>query len=148
MKLFQRAGGEIHSINARNLDLFLEIYSDLFWQRRGKHNSIDDKSYQLIEASDDFLFGSYLSFNGKHAAVQFITKTEDLDTVYLDYLNSGRDMTLDHYSVGSLCMWVNIVEAYEYADSVGKKLRFNFGPPTHDYKARWCETEPLHRVLV
>ena len=148
MKAFEKAGGKINSICDGDLDSFLDIYSELYWQRRGKHNNTDDISYRLMKSMDDFLFGSFLTFNDRPAAAQFITKTEDLNTVYLDYLNSGRDMTLEHYSVGSLCMWVNIIEAYKYADGVGKKLRFNFGPPTHDYKVRWCKMEPLHRVLI
>ncbi|WP_034455495.1 hypothetical protein [Buttiauxella noackiae] len=144
---FLSKGGKIHSVNSVSTEYFLEIYSDLFFARRNKVAEIEQTSHFLSRV-DNILFGSYLSFNDEPCAAQFITKTEDATTVYLDYINSGRNMDLKEFSIGTICMWENIKSAFAYAESVNKKLRFCFGKPTHDYKDRFCIRQKLMRTVA
>ena len=79
--------------------------------------------------------------------MQWITKTEDRNRIYLDYVNAGMRMDIKNHSIGTLCAWVNIKEAFNLGDKINKEVRFSFGRPTADYKERWCLKEPLFRVL-
>lgn len=144
---FLSSGGQVHLVNDISPDNFLDIYSDLFYERRHVQAETE-QSRHFIKSIDGILFGSYLSLNGEPCAVQLITKTEDLNTVYLDYINSGRNMSVTEFSIGTICMWENIKSAFEYADSVNKKLRFSFGKPTHDYKDRFCTRQKLMRTVA
>lgn len=146
LKKFIEAGGSVKSINELSHSDFIDIYADLFSQRRNmKHDN--NMLTSFIHHIDDVLFGSYLEFKGSPCAIQLLVKREDHNTVYIDYVNSGRSMYLKDHSVGSLCMFVNVNRAYEYADSRGKTLRFSFGNPTQDYKTRWCHLQPLTRLI-
>lgn len=144
---FLKNGGQIHKINEVKNDYFYDIYSELFFKRRNK-NTEQTQTRCFLNEFNDILFGNYLSLDGKPCAAQFITKTEDSSSIYLDYINSGRDMNQTKFSIGSICMWENIKLAFDYAESRNKELRFNFGPPTHEYKDRFCIREKLMRVIA
>lgn len=144
---FLGKGGQVHKICDISKNQFHDIYSSLFFERRHKQAE-SEQTRHFLNSIDDILFGSYLSLNGEPCAAQFITKTEDANTVYLDYINSGRNMKITEFSIGSICMWENIKSAYEYAEKVKKTLRFSFGNPTHDYKDRFCVRYELMRTIA
>lgn len=145
--LFLKGGGQVHSIQEVGYDKFYDIYSELFFKRRNKQAE-QIQTRHFLNHFNEILFGSYLSLNGKPCAAQVITKTEDISTIYLDYINSGRDTSQNEFSLGSICMWENIKSAFDYAASQNKELRFNFGPPTHKYKDRFCIRHKLIRVIA
>jgi hypothetical protein len=144
--LFLKNGGQIHPVKNIGNDNFYDIFTDLFYKRRSKKVE-QNKTRVFLNEFNDILFGCYLSYDGKPCAAQLITRTEDFSTVYLDYINSGMDMSYDKFSIGSVCMWENIKMAYEYSQSINKTLRFSFGPPTHKYKDRFCTRNQLSRVI-
>jgi hypothetical protein len=144
---FLKGGGEVHQVRNISTDDFHDIYSELFYKRRNKLAE-EKQTKHFMNNVDDVMFGQYLSLNGKPCAAQVITKTEDSSNIYLDYINSGRDVSISEYSLGTICMWVNIKSAFEYAQLSNKKLRFNFGNPTHDYKDRFCVRHKLMRAIA
>lgn len=144
---FLGKGGKVHKISDISTDRFHDIYSSLFFERRHKPAE-NEQTRHFLNNVNGILFGSYLSLNDEPCAAQFITKTEDATTVYLDYINSGRNMNVTEFSIGTICMWENIKSAYEYAEQVNKKLRFSFGKPTHDYKDRFCVRHKLMRTIA
>jgi hypothetical protein len=144
---FLAQGGEVHKVTDLSTDDFHDMYSELFYARRNKAAE-EGQTRHFLKNVDDILFGSYLSLNGEPCATQLITKTEDSTTVYLDYINSGRKMNVTDFSLGTICMWENIKNAFEYAESLNKKLRFSFGKPTSGYKDRFCVRHKLMRTIA
>ena len=147
MNQFLSKGGEIHKATDISTDCFYDIYSSLFYQRRQKIVE-EEQAKHFLKNVDGILFGSYLSLNGEPCAAQLITKTEDSTTIYLEYINSGRNMNVTDFSLGTICMWENIKTAFEYAELSNKKLRFSFGKPTLDYKDRFCSRNKLMRTIA
>ncbi|MBX8560665.1 antimicrobial resistance protein Mig-14, partial [Pseudomonas cichorii] len=42
--------------------------------------------------------------------------------------------------------FVNTQTQWEYADSLGKPLRYSFGRADREYKSRWCNTHPVYQI--
>jgi hypothetical protein len=146
LKQFLNKGGEVRCISEYSQDELISIYAHLYFLRRGKQITTE-ASAELLNEVPGLMFGKILTFNGTPCAMQWLTKSEDHQCVYLDYINAGMDLSLSSLSVGTLAAWVNIQAALSYCQATGKKMRFSFGRPTADYKARWCDREPLYRVI-
>jgi len=146
LKKFLNNGGEVRSVDDYSLDELIRIYAHLYCLRRETQIATEPMA-ELYSAIPELRFGNILLFNGEPCAMQWLTKSEDHQYLYLDYVNAGMDLSLSHLSVGTLAAWVNIQESLNLSQSSGKKMRFSFGRPTADYKYRWCDREPLYRLL-
>ena len=146
LKRFLSRGGEVRSVTDYSHDELISIYARLYFLRRSK-NITTEPIADLLNGVPDLMFGKILLFNGKPCAMQWLTKSEDHQCVYLDYVNAGMDLSLSSLSVGTLAAWVNIQAASDYCQTAGKKMRFSFGRPTADYKSPWCDREPLYRLI-
>ncbi|MFW0766668.1 hypothetical protein ACN0IV_12595 [Trabulsiella odontotermitis] len=146
LKRFLSSGGEVRCVTDYSHDELISIYAHLYFLRRNKQITTEPVA-ELLHEIPDLMFGKILIFNGKPCAMQWLTKSEDNQRVYLDYINAGMDLSLSSLSVGTLAAWVNIQAAQDYCRTAGKQMRFSFGRPTADYKARWCDREPLYRLI-
>jgi len=144
---FIKAGGSVHSVSDYDHEGLMQIYADLYYQRRNQRIEMDT-TRELLSEIPDLMFGHVLAFNGEPCAMQWVVKSEDHRQVYLDYINAGMNLSLSHLSVGTLAAWVNVRAALEYGEKHHKQVRFSFGRPTGDYKERWCDREPLYRVIA
>ncbi|WP_054178779.1 GNAT family N-acetyltransferase [Trabulsiella odontotermitis] len=147
LKRFLNSGGEVRCVTDYSHDELIRIYARLYFLRRGK-NITAEPIADLLNDIPDLMFGKILTFNDEPCAMQWLTKSEDHQRVYLDYINAGMDLALSSLSVGTLAAWVNIQAAQDYCQITGKQMRFSFGRPTADYKARWCDREPLYRLIA
>ncbi|WP_118986737.1 hypothetical protein [Photorhabdus sp. CRCIA-P01] len=50
---------------------------------------------------------------------------------------------LQKHSIGSLLIWSNIEKAHSQYENV----RYSFGCPSREYKLRWCNLQPIGRIL-
>jgi hypothetical protein len=147
LRKFTDAGGSVHRLSEYSLEQQLQMYSELFYQRRDKHIEIKPMQ-ELLAAIPNLLFGNILAFKNTPCAMQLVVKKEDCHRIYLDYVNAGMNTKLSNLSVGTLAAWINIREAMEYGEAQNKQVRFSFGRPTADYKDRWCDREQLYRILA
>lgn len=144
---FLNDGGEIRDHSEFSAEDIFEIYSTLFEMRRGKQAEGAENLLNFIKNFKDSLFGKVLFFKDNACSFMFMTYCESKDIISLDFINIGINKSISKYSLGSLLMWVNVHEAYQYANLKNKKLRFSFGRPTADYKQIWCFQERLGRLL-
>ena len=147
LRKFMDIGGSIHHVSEFSAEDLMQIYATLFFQRRGKQIELE-YTRELLREIPDLPFGYVLSFEGEPCAMQWLMKSEDHQRVYLDYINAGMNTALSHLSIGTLAAWVNIRAAFEYGEKQAKQVRFSFGRPTADYKDRWCDRNPLYRVIA
>ncbi|WP_434777246.1 hypothetical protein [Neisseria sp. Ec49-e6-T10] len=147
LQRFLDAGGEIYSHNKFTPEQIFEMYSSLFYQRRGKYPENKEMNLLFLNRFKDYIFGSFLFFKGEPCAYQLIIKSDSLDWVNFDYINIGYDQSLAHLSVGTVVMWKNLLDAEQYCKNKNKNMRFSFGNPSAQYKERWCYKQPVGRIL-
>ncbi|WP_159565393.1 GNAT family N-acetyltransferase [Budvicia diplopodorum] len=147
LRKFIDSGGSIRKISEYDINSLLPIYEKLYFQRRGTGAGTEG-ARNLLSEIPDLLFGSVLEMHGEPCAMQWITKSEDHQRIYLDYVNAGMNMELKHLSVGTIIAWINVRDAIDYGTARNKEVRFSFGRPSADYKERWCTAEPLSRVFA
>lgn len=147
LRKFIDSGGIIRKISDYDVNSLLDIYDNLYFQRRGQYAGMAS-ARNILNEIPDLLFGSVLEMHGEPCAIQWITKSEDHQRIYLDYVNVGMRMDLNHLSIGTVITWLNVRDAIQYGDLCNKEVRFSFGRPSADYKKRWCNTEPLFRVFA
>jgi hypothetical protein len=148
LRKFLADGGRIEAINSYSPDDIVDMYSELFKKRRGVVSKNDGLLKNMIETLPGNFFGSVLFLKNEACALQLITKAESQSLIYYDYINIGFDMSIKNHCLGTIITWVNVNEAYEECLEKNKRMRFSFGKPTFDYKARWCNQESLGRVLT
>ncbi len=148
LKKFMEMGGEILDVENFDAKTTMYIFDDLFYKRRGKHAINLSLNIELIKSFPEKFVGKILFMHGKPCAMQLITKSECKGAIFFDYINIGLDTALKNLSLGTVLTWVNLNHASEMCVKTNKAMRFSFGRPTFDYKARWCDSYELGRSLV
>ncbi|OKP00871.1 hypothetical protein [Xenorhabdus eapokensis] len=147
LKNFLKKDGSLINIFDISTEEFVEIYDELFFMRRKCHiNKIAIK--ELLNNIPSLKFGHILFWKNKPASVQFVIKKQCVNWINFDFINTGRDMSLQEIPVGTIAMWINIKNAIALAEKNNIEMRFSFGRPTFNYKERWCRREKLFRVVT
>lgn len=144
---FIKKGGYFENVSKYTPMELVDIYDELYFKRRNEHCN-KNKFLELIEKFPNLPFGNVLWIEKKPVAIQYVVKKDSPNWVCFDYINSGMDMNYPDLSLGTIAAWVNVRDAIEYSNKRGLELRYCFGRPTFDYKERWCNRLPLHRVVT
>lgn len=141
-------GGEIKNISEFSTSDAMDIYDELFYMRRGVHTKDLDLNKYLLKECRDKLFGFILMHDNTPCAMQLILKTETQCVIFFDYINIGYNIHYNSLCLGTVLTWLNLKAATELCNEKNKGMRYSFGKPTFSYKDRWCNQEPLGRVIA
>ncbi|MCY4330602.1 MAG: GNAT family N-acetyltransferase [Endozoicomonadaceae bacterium] len=147
LRLFQEAGGYYKAVDEISVEDFCDIYTALFVKRHNKK----PKGYENLSAVLQCLRPLQRGFilydkTNQPVAVQLLLQAESPQWVSVEYINGGVDPAYKHLSPGSVLSYLNTRTASEYADSVGKVLRFSFGKTDAKYKDLWCYQSPVFYI--
>lgn len=145
-RILEENGGEILPIQSLTPENIAELYTDLFEKRWQFAVPGKQKLAETFSLLHPFMTGSYISIEGKPAAIQILYRVESPTWISVEYINGGVDPELNQYSPGSVLSFVNTQSEWEYARSQGKDLRYSFGRADREYKDRWCHRVPCFEV--
>lgn len=148
IKKFVESGGEIRSISNFCASDAMDIYDALFLKRRGVNTKDIELNKNLFREHPGNFFGGVLFHDGEPCAMQIIVKSETKNIICFDYINIGYDTRYKGLCLGTVLTWLNLKQASEICAQKEKIMRFSFGKPTFEYKSRWCNYEPLGRVIT
>lgn len=145
-RLLEEAGGQIRPINELSSEVQAAIYTDLFQKRWGF--DVPGKSHlpEVFALLREFMTGSVVYLADRPVAIQILYRVEAPEWISLEYVNGGVDPQANELSPGSVLSYVNTQAQWEYAESLGKPLRYSFGRADREYKSRWCNTHPVYQI--
>lgn len=144
IKKFLTSGGKIVENENFTDEVLASIYAELFYKRRQTKISINEH-VEFFKKFRRNIFGKLLFINENPCAFMLNIKNETKKLVAIDFINIARDKEHDKFSIGNILIWINALEAEK--QSQDKELRFSFGRPTSDYKARMCINHKVGRIL-
>lgn len=145
LRKFINAGGELRdNENFSSIDL-ANIYSKLFYMRRKKLVPVSETTC-FFDTFRSNIFGKVMLINDDPCAFMLNIKNETNYMITIDFIYIARNEQYDNLSTGNILMWANALEAEKQSED--KKLRFSFGRPTSDYKARMCLNQKVGRILT
>ena len=152
VRKFLSHGGEILSVDFFSSLELSRIYLNfmgLRWNRIYHENDILELT-KFIEFIRPMIFGSVLMFDGKPCAYDLIYKAECNDWIYFDDHNGSIDLTIKHFSLGSILLSVNIENAKKLCEEKNKECIFSIGKYKKEwiYKKLWSNEYKLGKVLV
>ncbi|GFM86421.1 acetyltransferase [Pseudomonas cichorii] len=145
-RLLEEAGGLIRPMSELTSQEQASIYADLFHKRWGFDVPGKDHLVEVFSLLREFMTGSVVYVADRPAAIQVLYRVEAPEWVSLEYVNGGVDPQFNELSPGSVLSFVNTQAQWEYADSLGKPLRYSFGRADREYKSRWCNTHPVYQI--
>lgn len=145
-RLLEEAGGLIRQMSELTSQEQASIYADLFHKRWGFDVPGKDHLVEVFSLLREFMTGSVVYVADRPAAIQVLYRVEAPEWVSLEYVNGGVDPQFNELSPGSVLSFVNTQAQWEYADSLGKPLRYSFGRADREYKSRWCNTHPVYQI--
>ncbi|MEN1834688.1 GNAT family N-acetyltransferase [Pseudomonas lijiangensis] len=145
-RLLEEAGGLIRPMSELTSAEQASIYADLFHKRWGFDVPGKDHLTEVFSLLREFMTGSVVYVADRPAAIQVLYRVEAPEWVSLEYVNGGVDPQFNELSPGSVLSFVNTQTQWEYADSLGKPLRYSFGRADREYKSRWCNTHPVYQI--
>ncbi|RMQ46238.1 Mig-14 protein [Pseudomonas cichorii] len=145
-RLLEEAGGLIRPMSELTSEEQAAIYADLFHKRWGFDVPGKAHLVEVFSLLREFMTGSVIYVADRPAAIQVLYRAEAPEWVSLEYVNGGVDPQFNELSPGSVLSFVNTQTQWEYANSVGKPLRYSFGRADREYKTRWCNTHPVYQI--
>ncbi|MDB6372501.1 GNAT family N-acetyltransferase [Photorhabdus bodei] len=145
LKLFLKIGGKVVDCESFSPRGIADIYFSLTEKRWGSCCVDRELTQELFELIQPLIWGNILFYNDEACAFHFITKTFTSEHTIFEFIQAGMDTSneLQKHSIGSLLIWSNI----ERAHSQYENARYSFGCPSREYKLRWCNLQPIGRVL-
>lgn len=146
LRLLEEAGGLIRPMADLTAQEQAGIYADLF-QKRWQFD-VPGKAHlaEVFTLLQEFMTGSVVYLADRPVAIQVLYRVEAPEWISLEYVNGGVDPQANELSPGSVLSFVNTQAQWEFADALGKPLRYSFGRADREYKTRWCNTHPVYQV--
>jgi hypothetical protein len=150
LRAFIRDGGSIRDISEFSNDELAFFYIKMFKNRWGEKYACYSYAEltDVIQALRPFVFGSVLFFRDEVCAYDLIYHVQNKHHIYFEDLNGGFDSKISEFALGSILLWVNILQADLICKNHNKERVFSIGIfAGWEYKRQWCKLHPLGRSL-
>lgn len=152
LKKFLSSGGEIKNVHDFTVAEITSIYITLFKERWGDsiYCFTSKDLHNTLSALQHLLFGAILFKDGQPCAFDIIFKSDGESFTYFDDINGGYSSSCKTHNLGSILLWVNILQAKEYCLKNNKDMKFSLGAFEEywSYKKQWCDIVPVGRTLI
>ncbi|EPA1042905.1 Mig-14 family protein [Enterobacter bugandensis] len=152
LKKFIAEGGEFFNLKDMSAGDIADIYVHLFKRRFADSVRCYDKNKikDFILNVPHLVAGNCLFFRGAPGAIDLVFHAQNNDFVYFDVPNGGLEPSITQFSLGSLLMWKNILDAKELCKDLRKKMVFSIGlyEKKWDYKLMWANAIPTGKTLM
>lgn len=146
LRLLEEAGGVLKPITDFSPEQLARMYCELFFKRWNFQVPSAATQTEVFTLLREFMVGSVIFLEDNPIAIQVLYQVESPNWISIEYVNGGVDPLERAFSPGSVLSFVNLQNAWEYANKLNKPLRYSFGKADREYKERWCTPVPTGAI--